>query len=231
MKRILAIVLALVTLTLCCASCGPKDAIKIAPHDLNMPDSYEILYTVVVDDQYNKTVTTSKVVCGCDASGNFFFSEISDDEEKEAVKRLCLGSDDSYKLYEYDAEIGKLISTTDRTLRWVDAFVTCNDKYLEHANNELAKGTYEKIDTLSEASLSLLGKEAIDISDTERFEYFKVTGGYAYDGKPFETVVEKGTGACVFVNYLEPSAAGTHYYFYATKYTTPFDGSYGNLAS
>ncbi len=222
MKKILAMALVLITLALCFSSCGPKDAIRIAPHDLNMPDSYEILYTVVTDSTNDENDSVALVVCGCDAEGNFYFSEIGKTDSYNNVKKLCIGSDDSYDEYSFDEETGKYeLVAKDR--RWVDAFVACSD-YIEYANDETDKGSYEKIDALSTSPIG-----TIDFSDTERFEYYRVTGGSKMSGKPFEAVVEKETGACVYVKYLEPSIDGTDYYFYATKYTTPFEGNYKSL--
>lgn len=224
MKKTLAMALVLITLALCFSSCAPKDAIKIAPHDLNMPDTYEILYTVVTDSVNDEYDSVAKVICGCDADGNFYFSEIGNTDSYTNIKKLCIGSDDSYDEYSFDEETGKY-ELMAKGSRWVSAFVACSS-YIEYANDEIDNGSYEKIDALSEKPSG-----TIDFSDTERFEYYKVTGGSRMSGKTFETVIEKTTGACVYVKYLEPSLDGTEYYFYATKYTTPYDGNYKSLLS
>lgn len=229
MKKILAITLVLVMLTLCISSCGPKEAIKIAPHDLNMPDSYEIEYVVVTNEEDDAYDDIAKVVIGCDADGNFYYSYDANNEKYDDVKKLCLGSDDSYAEYAFDKESGKYELVAENR-RWVDAFVVCHE-FVEYANDTIddySDVSYQKIDALSKTPADMSGK-AIDFSDNERFEYYSVTGGNRMSGKTFETVVEKETGACVYVNYLEPSSEGKEYYFFATKYTTPNDGDYDSL--
>lgn len=224
MKKIIAMSLVLITLALCFASCGPKDSIKIAPHDLNMPESYEILYTVITDSENDEDDTIAQVICSGDADGNFYFCEIGNKSSYNNVKKICIGSDDSYDEYLFDKETGKFELST-KGHRWVEAFLSCNE-YLEYANDEIEKGSYEKIDALSNVPSG-----AMDFSDTERFDYYKVTGGSKMSGKTFETVIEKTTGACVYVNYLEPSDDGIEYRFYATKYNTPYAGKYKSLVS
>lgn len=231
MKKIIAIALVLVTLTLCFSSCGSKDAIKIAPHDLNMPDSYEIEYVVVTNKGGEDDDDIAKVVVGCDADGNFYYSYTPTNKNYTNEKKLCIGSDDSYDEYSFNRETGKYELVANNR-RWVDAFVVCHE-YVEYANDTIddySDVSYEKIESLTKTPTGMSGK-AIDFSDAERFEYYSVTGGNRMSGKTFEAVVEKETGACVYVNYLEPSLDGTEYYFFATKYTTPYDGDYDSFLS
>lgn len=231
MKKIIAVVLVLVTLMLCFSSCGSKDAIKIAPHDLNMPDSYEIEYVVVTNQDGEEYDDIAKVVCGCDADGNFYYSYTTTNKNysDSNVKKLCIGSEDSYDEYLLNQETGEY-ELVAKNRRWVDAFVACNE-FLEYANDTIddyADVSYKKINALTDVAAGV-SSESVTFSDTERFEYYSVTGGNRMSGKTFEAVVEKETGACIYVNYLEPSLDGTEYYFYATKYTTPHDGDYDSL--
>ncbi len=234
MKKFIALSLILIVLSLSFSSCGPKDAIQIAPHDLNMPDTYQIVYTVVTDGTGENDDDIATVVCGCDADGNFYYSYTG---KLENEKILCIGSDDSYKEYRFNEETGKY-ELTNESVRWVSAFVACNE-YVEYANEVIddtgEKKTYEKIDALTKMPDGVSGK-AIDFSDTERFEYYAVTGrvfasGAEFEG--FETVIEKATGACVYVNYFGQKNLSENnkatYYFYATEYTTPYSGSYGSF--
>ena len=235
MKKFFSLVMLLVLCALTLSACGPKDAIMIAPHDLNMPDTYQIKYTFVVDAADDSCDEFATIVCGCDAAGNYYYSYTS---ENKVEKRLCIGSDDSYNQYSFNQETGKY-ELVQEGCRWVSAFVFCNE-YVEYANDIVTdkvnggKKTYEKIDALSELPSGVSGA-AIDFSDPERFEYFVVKGrvyegGAGFEG--FETVVEKETGACVYVKFFGfenlTGGADTECYIYATEYLTPYSGSYGN---
>ena len=238
MKKFIALALVFVFLTLSLASCGPKDAIKIDPQHFNMPDSYQITYTFIEDfpegnEYYEDVVAT--VISGCDTSGNFYYSY---EGSNRTLKRVCIGSDDSYKLYELSEETDGKFELIEEDMRWVEAFNTCND-YVGYANTMLnsdKENTYAKIDSLTNMPEGISGK-TIDFSDPERFEYFSVKGLFYPDGREyggFEAVVEKETGACVYVNYFAPeiyTAIGgeVKYYFYATEYAIPYSGNYASI--
>lgn len=237
MKKLITISLMLVILAVSFASCGPKDTIMIAPHDLNMPDSYQITYTLVTDGVSEDDNDIVTVICGCDADGNFYYSYTG---KLNNEKVLCVGEGDSYDEYRFNTETEQYELTKEGN-RWVSAFVACNE-YVEYANDIVSdtvngpKKTYEKIDALTRVPDGVEGK-AIDFSDSERFDYYVVTGkvienGVEFEG--FETAIEKTTGACVYVNYfgqknLQEGAEEVTFYFYATEYVTPYSGSYASM--
>ena len=224
MKKFIARALVIVALTLSLASCGSKDAIEVNPHDLNLPDSYELVYNVVTVNKEGEKDEHSETV-GCDAKGNFAYLGGSYE-----VVYIAKGEDSYDKHLKEDSDKFELDGTGKR---WIDAASTSN-KYADYAYDEVKEGaTYEKIDSLT-LPADLKGKDLVFL-DTEKFEYYTVTGGRMQQGRTFQTAIEKETGNCFYAHYdggLNSSGAYCdEYYFYVEKYTTPLSGDYASVIS
>ena len=202
MKKIIALGLALLTLTLCFASCGQK-AIEIIPH---LPDSFEI---VVVD--YSKSLGTKETVYGIDTHGNKYTYDVNGREN------VYILQDDgkTYELFTLNAETGLYESKGEAVSSGMIALENCYK--LPHAN--AVTGSCKKIDALNLPAT--ITQSDLVFTDAERFEYYEVTtsGGIVY-----ETAVEKGTGIHFYTYYVESGE-----YCYISEYTVPCEANYADL--
>lgn len=211
MKKILALTLLLVALTLCFSSCQ-KAAIEISPYG-QFPDTYEIVYT----EYDSKGQPSGLITAGRDANDNLFYDVTYLDGSSGGEQRVFLRNHSesfvSYREYVLNPETGKFELENDNSSGSRRLF----DEFYKAAHNAAVQGSYEKIDalTLPEGS-----EDDLVFLDAEKFEYYKAIGAY---GGTFETAVQKGTGICFYANYESGST------FTVVKYNDSYTGNYADL--
>lgn len=231
MKKILALILALVTLTLCFTSCGSSETIEIDPRDINMPDSYQLVYTIVERTQEGEKITRSYTV-GCDAKGNFASLGMNQTDGEDINEVYIAKSSNSFEKY-VDEGVGSY-SFSQSGVTWGGAVCIGDAGYAY--NRVVNRGAkYEKIESIDLPD-ALEGQNLLFL-DTARFDYYKVID--VNNKGVFQTAVEKKTGACVYVYYDEYHYNSDYYdeqyhyygeyYIYASEYTTPYNGDYSTL--
>ena len=202
MKKIIALTLALLTLTLCFVSCGQK-AIEIIP---KLPDTYEI---VIIE--YSETLGARETVYGLDSVGNKYVFDINGREHVY----IAQADGKNYDEYLLNEETGSYMSMGTAVSTGTSGLENCYK--LPHSN--AVTGSYKKIDSLN-LPASITQTDLI-FMDTDRFEYYEVTtsGGLVY-----ETAVEKETGIHFYTCYVNDGE-----YNYISKYTVPCESNYADL--